>query len=89
MLAGTSELLKKHAGWLAYALSGLRRRKTIQVTWLTCRELVVETRPDETRRDQTRGRSRYRNWSGAQLCRASVGLAWFSSAAMLSRTRAS
>jgi len=117
MLAGTSELLKKHAGWLAYALSGLRhlwdrptrmtikaddgppldrsasgviignvgtlqgnvhllpdavpddgaldvavltawgaigwlvlasdvlrRRKTIQVTWLTCRELVVETR---------------------------------------------
>ena len=24
MLAGTSELLKKHAGWLAYALSGLR-----------------------------------------------------------------
>jgi YegS/Rv2252/BmrU family lipid kinase len=117
MLAGTSDLLKKHAGWLAYALSGLRhswdrptrmmikaddgppldrsasgviignvgtlqgnvrllpdavpddgvldvavltawgaigwlvlafdvlrRRKTIQVTWLTCRELVVETK---------------------------------------------
>ncbi len=117
MLAGTSDLLKKHAGWLAYAVSGLRhlwdwptrmiikvddeppldrtasgviignvgtlqgnlqllpdavpddgvldvavltavgaigwlvldfnvlrRHKTIQVDWLTCRELVIETR---------------------------------------------
>jgi hypothetical protein len=44
-VTGTVNQVKRAAiGWLVLASDVLRRRKTIQVTWLTCRELVVETR---------------------------------------------